>query len=339
MHATLKQVRAFFVWLAGQPGDKARLQYPDADYFNLSGKDACVATAQRERKAPTLEQVRRAIETMPSGSEIERRNRAPVACALLTSAHEAKTKFSNTFAAYFFPVGEEVKRIGVGWVRYLRKRSYGVKTIRSFRQRASRWGGCASLRLPGWTGDTGARRHRFGRSSAKRSSARAPKQPNSEDFEEMALGRLQGGKAGLQEIPFAPLGLADAAGIRPVATEGRNAMRKLAEGEGFEPPLPLRVKRFSRPPVSTAHTSLRGRRSSVYQRWTAAQGIRRSAGKRSGPAVSRAPQAGGLSGRLLLRSLSRGSRCGARAGARRGGSSGSLVRGLALSRLAPRPVP
>jgi hypothetical protein len=33
---------------------------------------------------------------------------------------------------------------------------------------------------------------------------------------------------------------------------------ELAEGEGFEPPLPFRVKRFSRPPVSTAHTSLRG---------------------------------------------------------------------------------
>ena len=31
----------------------------------------------------------------------------------------------------------------------------------------------------------------------------------------------------------------------------------MAEGEGFEPPLPFRVKRFSRPPVSTAHTSLR----------------------------------------------------------------------------------
>ena len=32
----------------------------------------------------------------------------------------------------------------------------------------------------------------------------------------------------------------------------------MAEGEGFEPPLPFRVKRFSRPPVSTTHTSLRG---------------------------------------------------------------------------------
>ena len=31
----------------------------------------------------------------------------------------------------------------------------------------------------------------------------------------------------------------------------------MAEGEGFEPPVPFRVQRFSRPPVSTAHTSLR----------------------------------------------------------------------------------
>jgi hypothetical protein len=36
----------------------------------------------------------------------------------------------------------------------------------------------------------------------------------------------------------------------------------MAEGEGFEPPLPARVKRFSRPPVSTAHTSLRTGKSS-----------------------------------------------------------------------------
>ena len=31
----------------------------------------------------------------------------------------------------------------------------------------------------------------------------------------------------------------------------------MAEGEGFEPPVPFQVQRFSRPPVSTTHTSLR----------------------------------------------------------------------------------
>jgi hypothetical protein len=37
--------------------------------------------------------------------------------------------------------------------------------------------------------------------------------------------------------------------------------RKLAEGEGFEPPVPFRVQRFSRPPPSTARPSLRDWRS------------------------------------------------------------------------------
>jgi hypothetical protein len=32
----------------------------------------------------------------------------------------------------------------------------------------------------------------------------------------------------------------------------------MAEGEGFEPPVPFQAQRFSRPPVSTAHPSLRG---------------------------------------------------------------------------------
>jgi len=66
LHATLTQLKSFFFWLAGQPGYKARLQYSDADYFNLSEKDTRIATAQRERKAPTLEQVKHVIGMMPS---------------------------------------------------------------------------------------------------------------------------------------------------------------------------------------------------------------------------------------------------------------------------------
>jgi len=145
LHATLKQLRAFFFWLAGQPGYKTRFQYTDADYFNLSDKDTRIATAQRERKAPTLEQVRHVIETMPSGNEIERRNRALVAFTLLTGARdsaiasmklkhvdlkegyvqqdarEVKTKFSKTFTTYFFPVGDGIQEIVAEWVRFLRE--------------------------------------------------------------------------------------------------------------------------------------------------------------------------------------------------------------------------
>lgn len=145
LHVTLKQLRAFFFWLAGQPGYKARLQYSDADYFNLSEKDARIATAQREQKAPTLEQVKHVIGKMPAGSDIERRNRALLAFTLLTGARdsaiasmklkhvdlmadcvhqdarEVKTKFSKTFDTFFFPVDEEVRQIVADWVRFLRE--------------------------------------------------------------------------------------------------------------------------------------------------------------------------------------------------------------------------
>src|ERR1035437_1953671 len=54
LHATLTQLKSFFFWLAGQPGYKARLQYSDAEYFNLSDMDTRIATAPRERKARVL---------------------------------------------------------------------------------------------------------------------------------------------------------------------------------------------------------------------------------------------------------------------------------------------
>jgi len=144
LHATLTQLKRFFQWLAWQPGYKSRIQYSDAEYFNLSDKDTRIATAKRHQKAPTMEQIKHVISTMPTDMEIERRNRALVAFTLLTGARdsaiasmklkhvdliagcvnqdarEVKTKFSKTFNTFFFPVGEEIRRIVAEWVLYLR---------------------------------------------------------------------------------------------------------------------------------------------------------------------------------------------------------------------------
>src|SRR5207237_6751285 len=89
LHATLAQLKRFFQWLVWQPGYKSRFQYSDAEYFNLSDKDTRIATAQREQRAPTLEQVKHVIRTMPSSKEIERRNRALIAFTLLTGARDS----------------------------------------------------------------------------------------------------------------------------------------------------------------------------------------------------------------------------------------------------------
>ncbi len=145
LHATLAHLKRFFQWLAGQPGYKSRFGYCDADYFNLSDKDSRIATARREKRFPTIEQVKHVIRKMPSNTEIEQRNRALIALALLTGARdsaiasmklkhidlvagsvyqdarEVKTKFSKTFTTYFFPVGDDMHQIVSDWVNFLRQ--------------------------------------------------------------------------------------------------------------------------------------------------------------------------------------------------------------------------
>jgi integrase len=145
LYAALTQLKRFFQWLAWQPGYKSRFQYSDAEYFNLSDKDTRIATAQREQRVPTLEQIKHVIQTMPTNTDIERRNRALIGFTLLTGARDSaiasmklkhvdliagcvhqdardvKTKFSKTFSTYFFPVGNDVVQILEEWVSFLRE--------------------------------------------------------------------------------------------------------------------------------------------------------------------------------------------------------------------------
>ena len=142
---TLNVLRAFFLWLAGQPGYRSRISYSDADYFRLSEKDTRIAKTTRERPVPTLEQIRGVLAAMPRATDIERRNRSLVAFAILTGARdgalaslklkhvdlaaanvvqdarEVHTKFSKSFITWFFPVGDDIRSIVEDWIAYLRE--------------------------------------------------------------------------------------------------------------------------------------------------------------------------------------------------------------------------
>ena len=146
LNATLAHAKRFFQWLAGQPCYKSRLQYSDADYFNLSDKDLRIATARREQVGPTLDQVKHVIARMPAHTDVQRRDRALIAFTLLTGAkdsaiasmklkhvnlalgcveqdaREVRTKFRKTFTTYFFPVGEEILNILTEWESFLRQK-------------------------------------------------------------------------------------------------------------------------------------------------------------------------------------------------------------------------
>lgn len=144
IHSRLMALKAFAFWLAGQSGYKSRISYADADYFNPSANDSRIATARREKKVPTIEQVKLVLSKMPTGSDIEKRDRAIVAFTLLTcarvnaiasfslkhldlaersvfqDAREVRTKNRKTFTTFFFPVGDDVETIARDWVEHLK---------------------------------------------------------------------------------------------------------------------------------------------------------------------------------------------------------------------------
>lgn len=141
--ATLRDLRAFFAWLAREPGFRSHIAYADADYFNLPDKDVAVARARREKRVPTLDQVRHVMATMPTETVLDRRNRVLIAFAMLTGARigalasfrlghvdmeggfveqdarAVRTKAAKTFRTYFMPVDEGALAIVRDWVREL----------------------------------------------------------------------------------------------------------------------------------------------------------------------------------------------------------------------------
>src|SRR3984957_6182265 len=145
VHGTLAAVKAFFVWLADQPGYASRIKYADAEYFNAPDNLSRIATARRFKSCPTLAQVRAMIDALANETEIEKRDRALVAFTILSGARdraivsfrlkhidierglieqdsrEVRTKRAKTFTSWFFPVGDDIRRIVVDWVAFLRE--------------------------------------------------------------------------------------------------------------------------------------------------------------------------------------------------------------------------
>lgn len=141
----LSGLRKFFVWLADEDGYRSRIKRSDADYFNLGRRQTAIARTVRDIEGPTIDQVRRVVETMPHATEIEERDRAVVAFAMLTGARDnaiaslrmkhidlaksvviqdardVRTKASKTIETWFFPVGEPFAGILAAWVARLNK--------------------------------------------------------------------------------------------------------------------------------------------------------------------------------------------------------------------------
>jgi site-specific recombinase XerD len=130
MTSTLRNLKAFFIWLAERPGYKSRVSFADAEYFTPTMAHARIAGAERESRVPTLEQFQAVIEQMPFETLVQCRDRAIIAFLPLSGArcgsiptfkmkhvdltsttvfHDArdvKTKGAKTFTSVLFPVGD-----------------------------------------------------------------------------------------------------------------------------------------------------------------------------------------------------------------------------------------
>jgi integrase len=148
--STVRALQRFLTWLAYQSGFKQKIKLGDIAYLNLSEKDVRAAKAPKFRDFPTLEQIRKVIFTMPASTEDERRDRALLAFTILSGMrdraiaslrqkhvdlarklilqdpNEVRTKFSKRIDTFFFPVGDDIERVVVEWVAYLREvRAFG----------------------------------------------------------------------------------------------------------------------------------------------------------------------------------------------------------------------
>lgn len=145
IYSTLAALEAFFRWLAQQRGFRREIDPSDVEYFKMSRKDARIATARRERYAPSLDEVERLVAGMPTGSEVERRDQAVIAFLLLTGvrdgaaaslklgdvvldkryvfqdARHVKTKNSKSIPTFFYPASDKVVGIVATWIAHLRQ--------------------------------------------------------------------------------------------------------------------------------------------------------------------------------------------------------------------------
>jgi integrase len=142
-HSRLMALKAFFVWLAGQPGYKSRLTYSDAEYFNLSNNDTRIqgGTGAPHSHAradwPCAHFDTSSDRDRTPGSGIDAftllsgaRDNAIASFSLkhvdltrrtvFQDARQVRTKNAKTFTSTFFPVGHDVEAIVSRWVAFLK---------------------------------------------------------------------------------------------------------------------------------------------------------------------------------------------------------------------------
>lgn len=140
----LREVKAFFKWLADQPGYKSKIKHTDADYLSPDRKSEEARRSTCWKPHPSPAQVSHLLSNMPHEYVLQRRDRALVAFLFLTGSRESAaislrirhvdrtnacvhfdgktvdTKFGKSFTTAFFPIGAGAEQIVRNWIAELK---------------------------------------------------------------------------------------------------------------------------------------------------------------------------------------------------------------------------
>jgi site-specific recombinase XerD len=143
VNAILRDIKAFFMWLADQPGYKSKITHSDAAYFSTELKSERASRGGCWKPHPSPQQAIHVLEQMPVEAVLHRRDRALVAFLFLTGSREraaitirlqnvdlnascvhfdsrtVDTKFGKSFTTAFYPFGEFVEQILQDWITEL----------------------------------------------------------------------------------------------------------------------------------------------------------------------------------------------------------------------------
>lgn len=143
VNGVLRDLKAFFLFLADQPSYKSKLTHSEAAYFSTELKSERAARGGLWKPHPSPQQARHVLGQMPTDTVIQRRDRALLAFLFLTGSREGaaitirlqhvdlkagcvhfdgrsvNTKFGKSFTTSFFPFGSNAELILEDWIKEL----------------------------------------------------------------------------------------------------------------------------------------------------------------------------------------------------------------------------
>ncbi len=151
-HSYLRYLIKFFIWLSGEPGYKSRITPDKIAYLKLSRKEERIATQYIPCNFPSLEYVRKLADSIQINCEVDMRDRALIAFALLSGARDkalatislgcfdednliinqnpragVETKFAKFIVTTLLCFDEKLLGFVIEWVKYLKTKGFGFQ--------------------------------------------------------------------------------------------------------------------------------------------------------------------------------------------------------------------